>query len=97
MKRWQNPGDEAYTNIPGILSGEAFRATIVSNWWSGYSYSFADNIWSMYDNSDIRVVSGNYLKLSSVSFRYLFSEKVLKALRLKSAYFELTGNKLIYN
>ena len=94
LKRWQNPGDEAYTNIPGILSGEAFRATIVSNWWSGYSYSFADNIWSMYDNSDIRVVSGNYLKLSSVSFRYLFSEKVLEALRLKSAYFELTGTNL---
>lgn len=48
----------------------------------------------MYDNSDIRVVSGNYLKLSSVSFRYLFSEKVLKALRLKAAYFELTGTNL---
>lgn len=25
LKRWQKPGDEAYTNIPGVLSGEAFR------------------------------------------------------------------------
>ena len=94
LKRWQKPGDEAHTNIPGILYGGAFNQTMSSNWWSSYSYSFGDNLWSMYDNSDIRVVSGNYLKLSSISFRYLFSDKVLKALRLKSAYFELTGTNL---
>ncbi len=93
LKRWQKPGDENYTNIPGVLSGQDFQST-TTPWWSGYSYSFADNIWSMYDYSDARVVSGNYLKLSSVSFRYLFSDKILKALHLKSAYFELTGTNL---
>ncbi|WP_292270585.1 SusC/RagA family TonB-linked outer membrane protein [Butyricimonas sp.] len=94
LKRWQKSGDENYTNIPGILYGSAFDKTMNSNWWSSYSYSFGDNLWSMYDNSDVRVVSGNYLKLTSVSFRYLFSDRVLKALRLKSAYFELTGTNL---
>ena len=94
LKRWQKSGDEQYTNILGILSGEAFRATTASNWWSSYSYSFADNIWSMYDNSDVRVVSGNYLKLSTISFRYLFSDKWLKKLCLKAAYFELSGTNL---
>lgn len=94
LKRWQNPGDENYTTIPGILSGPAFSKTMTGEWWQGESYKFSDNIWQMYDNSNERVVSGNYLKLSTISFRYLFTDKILKALRLKSAYFELTGTNL---
>ena len=94
LKRWQKPGDENYTTVPGILSGPAFSQTMTSEWWQGQAYKFSDNIWQMYDNSNERVVSGNYLKLSTVSFRYLFSDKILKALRLKSAYFELTGTNL---
>lgn len=33
-KRWKRPGDEAYTNIPGILSNSDFLATLGTNpWW----------------------------------------------------------------
>ena len=32
----------------------------------------------MYDNADVRVVSGSYLRLSNVTFRYQFSQRQLK-------------------
>ncbi len=93
LKRWQKPGDENHTNIPGIVSGMAYQGTVVP-WWQGNSYAFAANIWQMYDDSNVRVVSGDYLKLSSLSFRYLFAENLLKKFRLKSAYLEITGTNL---
>ena len=40
--------------------------------------NFASNVWNMYDNSDIRVVSGNYLKCSSMTIRYNLSSELLK-------------------
>ena len=40
--------------------------------------NFASNVWNMYDNSDIRVVSGNYLKCSSMTIRYTLSPELLK-------------------
>lgn len=48
----------------------------------------------MYDNSDLRVVSGNYLKLSSASFRYVIPDEFCKKLYLKSAYVSISGTNL---
>ena len=48
----------------------------------------------MYDNSDIRVVNGNYLRLSSLSLRYNVDDRVCKKLGLKSVYINLTGTNL---
>lgn len=86
LKRWQYPGDENYTNIPGIISGQEFTATL-NPWWKGKPCEFAENIWQMYNDADIRVVSGNYLKLQHLSFRYSLPEKFCEKLYLKSAYF----------
>lgn len=92
-KRWKKPGDEEYTNIPGLLSHEAYKKTL-SPWWKGESYAFAENIWEMYNYSDIRVVSGNYLKLSRISLRYSFSEDLCKKMHLSSCYVALSGSNL---
>lgn len=93
--RWQRPGDETRTNIPGLIASD----NINSPWWSsvqgGYFPPFASSdIYSMYDNSDIRVVSGNYLKLQSLSFRYNVHEAVCKRLYMKSAYISISATNL---
>ena len=94
VNRWRRPGDEAYTNIPG-LSTEA--TTNYSMWWNNYpatAYSFAGTIYDMYDNSDLRVVSGNYLKLQTLSLRYNVDEKITKLLGVQAAYINLVGTNL---
>ena len=69
LNRWKRPGDEKYTNIPGILPNAEFSETVNAPWWRNELFKFAENIWQMYNDSDIRVVSGNYLKLQQVSLR----------------------------
>ena len=64
-----------------------------SNGYNYYSYHWsasassdvvkiADNAWTMYDYSDLRVVSADYLKLSSISLTYEFPKKILERWRL---------------
>ena len=48
----------------------------------------------MYDNSNIRTASGDYLKLQSISFRYMLPESFCKKLHLKSADIGISGTNL---
>ncbi len=106
LRRWQKEGDEKYTSIPGILSGSEFTSTL-SPWWQNASDSdirntmtamfkdgFAPNIWQMFDYSDSRVVSGNYLKIQSISLRYQLPRKFCNSVRMKSGYVMFTGTNL---
>ncbi|MBC5622849.1 MULTISPECIES: SusC/RagA family TonB-linked outer membrane protein [Butyricimonas] len=94
LRRWKSPGDEAYTNVPGIISDDEFVKSLSNGWWRKETYSFGTNIWQMYDYSDIRVVSGNYLKIQSVSLRYNVPTRWCNRLFLKSAYVSLSGTNL---
>ena len=98
VHRWQRPGDEKHTNIPGLLPNNSYHETIgYGLWWNGNDYAsirFADNLWQMYDNSDLRVVSGNYLKLQSFSFNYSLSEKLCQKMHMKAASIGLTGHNV---
>ena len=94
VNRWKTPGDENYTNIPSLVASDNVKN---SPWWTsaGLLYPFAGgSIYDMYDDSDIRVVSGNYLKLQSVSFRYNVHDSFCKKMHIKSAYLSLTGTNL---
>lgn len=93
VNRWRTPGDEKRTDIPGLLVNDEFRKTL-DPWWKGRPYAFAENIWEMYDHSNLRVVSGNYLKMQSLNLRYVFPEEFCKKLLLKSAYVGLSGSNL---
>lgn len=93
-RRWRRPGDELNTTIPGILWGSEFDKTLQKYWWKGQPYTFGSNIWNMYDQSDLRVVSGDYVKLQSMSFRYIVPTTFCKKLSLKSAYVSLSGSNL---
>ena len=94
VKRWRKPGDEEFTNIPGLRINELAST---AEWWQNYpatAYQFAGNRYEMYDNSDLRVVSGNFLRLSSLSLRYNVEDRICQKLGLKSAYINLTGTNL---
>ncbi len=49
------------------------------------TYRIADNGWDMYNKSDIRVVSGSFLRCRSMSVRYDFKCEWLKPIYLKGA------------
>lgn len=88
INRWRVPGDEKFTNIP-VLSNEelAFKDKVMDR-------KIADNGWQMYNKSDLRVVSGDNIRLRSASIQYNFSESICKLLRLKGASLRLEGNNL---
>lgn len=94
MNRWQRPGDELHTNVPGLLTQKEFENTLSRQFWFGKSYEFADNIWTMYDYSNLRVVSGDYVKLQGLSLRYVVPQRFCSKLALKSAYINLSGSNL---
>jgi TonB-linked SusC/RagA family outer membrane protein len=93
VHRWQRPGDEKYTNVPGMLDAKSYKRTRTP-WWNDKPYEFAGTIWNMYDNSNVRVVSGDYLKLTSLSLRYVVPERICQKMYMKSAYLSVSGTNL---
>ena len=101
LNRWRKPGDEQYTDIPGIVSATDFTNTHGTRlWWNGQRnskneyYSFASSLWQMYDKSDLRTVSGNFVKIQSLSLRYNLLEQWCEMINIKSAYLGLSGTNL---
>lgn len=88
LKRWRKPGDEKYTNVPtltdelytvrGVYRGtEPINKTDVMN-------NVSSNYWQMYNNADMRVVSGNFMRCNSISLSYSFNSDIVKKLYLRS-------------
>lgn len=46
--------------------------------------SVSSNYWQMYNNADMRVVSGNFLRCRSISLSYSFNSDLARKLYLKS-------------
>lgn len=92
-QRWRTPGDEKITNVPGLISNKEYGQTL-QPWWRSGNYNairFADDIWQMYDNSDIRVASGNYFKLQSFTLNYSLSDHFCKKIHMKSIRIAFSG------
>lgn len=89
MNRWQKPGDERHTNIPAIIGQGNPAYYTYSDHWGNSSYlgwegaNIATTYWQMYDYSDVRVVSADYLKLSTLTLTYEFNRKQLQQLGLE--------------
>ena len=103
LQRWRNPGDELHTDIPGIVSSAEYEQTMSGKmWWvtgeatsvNGENLRLARDLWSMYDNSDMRTVSGDFLKVQSLSIRYNFTDAFCEKLKIKSAYVSFSGTNL---
>ena len=96
VNRWRNPGDEKITNIPALdITGQKDRG-----WWYDTKYRTnwdvfnSSDIYSMYDDSNLRVASGNYLRLASANLRYVLPREIAKKLGISSAYFSVSGTNL---
>lgn len=97
LERWIKPGDELHTNIPAIIGQLHPNYFKYQDHWSSNTdgvYGFADNAWDMYDYSDIRVVSADYLKLNTLSLSYDFPISLLKPWGCKRLELTVTGSNL---
>lgn len=87
--RWQVPGDEKRTDIPAIINRSDEMFSVYNHHWSQHqtnkTKNFAHSLWNMYDNSDLRVVSGNYLKMQTLTIRYSLQSQFLKKTPFSSA------------
>ena len=88
VKRWKNPGDEKYTNIPSLSDASLTIASQNPDNKGEYmqnSYrEIGDNYWQMYNNSDLRVVSGNFVRCRSISLAYSLPSDIVRKMYLKS-------------
>ena len=87
LDRWMKPGDEERTNIPAIICGGSPHLDVYTKPWTEntnyYGPKLHSNAWTMYDYSDVRVVSANYLKFSNLNLTYEFSKKQLERMRMQ--------------
>ena len=77
VNRWKQPGDEAFTNIP-VLYDENLQLPPYD-----YKYPVGENLWEMYNMSDIRVVSGSFLRCRSINLRYDLPGNLLRSIGVK--------------
>lgn len=82
--RWRKPGDEAHTDVP-VLEVNPYEDAL--------SYPYPSNA-QMYNNSDLRTVKGNFVRLQNLSLSYdLFTAK-MRAKGVQNIRFMLQGNNL---
>lgn len=99
LDRWMIPGDESHTNIPAIIGPGHDSYFKYQNHWSANMGSvgvqrIADSYWDMYDYSDYRVVSADYLKLQTISISYEIPEQWITCIGLKRLEIHASGNNL---
>ena len=89
VKRWRKPGDEENTVIPAPNCYSSHYSS------SGDKIpTIANNSLDMYNYSDIRVVSGNYLKCSTMSLTYEFPGEKLERIKLSRLALNLSATNL---
>lgn len=97
INRWKKPGDERYTNIPAIISIANSAYARYRNHWSrdmADIQPIAQSYWDMYDYSNHRVVSSNYLKCQNISLTYEFAEQLLSKAGISRLELVLSGSNL---
>lgn len=99
LDRWQHPGDEAYTHIPAIISQNHPSYFKYLNHWSSSLtdegiQEIARSYWDMYDYSNLRVVSANYLKLSSLNLSWELPKQWLNRYGVSRLELTAAGNNL---
>lgn len=90
INHWSKPGDELITDIPNPV-------TINGTHWSVRNQnipSIATYLYDEYNHGNHRVVSGNYLKMATLSLTYQFPKEVLKHIGLSRLDLNLTGTNL---
>ena len=82
--RWRQPGDEAHTDVPRLE---------IDEWDMDLTYPYPANV-QMYNNSDLRTVKGNFLRLSNLSLSYDLYNDNMRAKGIQNIRFMIQGNNL---
>jgi tonB-linked outer membrane protein, susC/ragA family len=86
LKRWKAPGDEKYTNIPGVYSGRVENLLTLQD-------EGRYNVYDMWGQSDIMVVNADFLRCQQMSLTWNMNEKWCARIGVKS----LSLNAIINN
>ncbi len=95
VKRWKNPGDEAFTNIPKLTDA---NVAIVHNNASNNGqtpYYVSNYLFNIYNNSDVRVVNASHVRLSSLALQYTITGVKHTRNLFSNAMIRLQGNDLV--
>ncbi|MDO4771365.1 SusC/RagA family TonB-linked outer membrane protein [Porphyromonas sp.] len=99
IDRWRKTGDEMHTNIPAVI--DQTIPAISDKYNRHYSLShkqqmpvIANNAWEMYNFSDIRVVSADYLKCTDLSLSYMLPDGFSHRLGLSRVNLAFSTNNL---
>lgn len=84
VNRWKKPGDELITDIP-VLEMDPFDLAVTGS--SPYNGR-------MYDNSDLRTVKGDFVRLQNLSLSYDLYTPSLRANGIQNIRFMVQGNNL---
>ncbi|MEH0155615.1 SusC/RagA family TonB-linked outer membrane protein [Limibacter armeniacum] len=87
INRWKQEGDESNTSMPAILHPSS------PEWSSLYSGSSPYNE-ALYNDSDIRVVKGDYLRLQNITLTYDVPSKLTQKLGMQSMKLNIQGQNL---
>ncbi|WP_166785187.1 SusC/RagA family TonB-linked outer membrane protein [Sphingobacterium psychroaquaticum] len=88
VNRWRQPGDEAFTNIPSLTTlYPTVQQVALPNGATTYAYT-------MYDQSTARIVNGDFLRCTNLTFGYTVPANLIKPLHINSLSLRLSGNNL---
>ncbi|MBO9731571.1 MAG: SusC/RagA family TonB-linked outer membrane protein [Chitinophaga sp.] len=74
IDRWRKPGDEKTTNIPAVTDVAAISVPGTGN----------RGIYDAYNQSDIRVVDGSFIRCKNIMFSYAIPRSIVSMARVKS-------------
>ena len=83
--RWSAPGDEAYTNVPGILS-RRFDDDLDAQ---------SLNLYELYNKSDVRVADGSFVRLKTISLGYNLPKTLTNTLGIQRAKISLQAQNVL--
>jgi hypothetical protein len=86
VNRWKYSGDENITDIPA-LSDDPLLLT-------NREYVIANNMWEMYNKSNLRVVDGSFLRCTNMTLGYNLKSDVCNRLGVKTLSLSATVTNL---
>ncbi len=96
MNRWKKPGDEKITSIPAIYDRDLISGFVQDENVSAISQGSLNYLYptQIYNNSDERVVSSDFLRLRSVGISYLVPKNIREKLYLNTCVLRLQATNL---
>lgn len=90
INRWIMPGDEKRTSVPAFID-PVYAQQIIDASGSQVSAVYPYNL---YNYSDQRIASGDYIKLSNVTFSYLLPARFCEMLSMSNASISVVANNI---